>query len=111
VALTLRYDETYHFYRPPRAHHCHDADAVVEQFDHFCPFLGSTIGVRNYRPFVSFLLAVPALLVATTGFCAALIAQESRRRGEREALFDALRRIYMAPILTSSMLTAPITST
>lgn len=54
--ITIRYDDTYHIYRPPRAHHCRVLHVVIARFDHFCPWTGTAIGLRNYRPFVLFLV-------------------------------------------------------
>lgn len=55
--VTIRYDDTYHIYRPPRAHHCRVLNVVIARFDHFCPWTGTAIGLRNYRPFVLFLFS------------------------------------------------------
>ena len=50
--VLIRYNDTCHFYQPPRAHHCSVNDNCIERFDHHCPWVGTTIGrVRmNYLP-------------------------------------------------------------
>eukprot|EP00879_Flechtneria_rotunda_P016922 GHRR01017715.1.p1 GENE.GHRR01017715.1~~GHRR01017715.1.p1 ORF type:complete len:167 (+),score=36.36 GHRR01017715.1:507-1007(+) len=42
--VTVRYNDTCHFYQPPRAHHCSVNDNCIERFDHHCPWVGTTIG-------------------------------------------------------------------
>ena len=42
--VLLRYNDTCHFYQPPRAHHCSTNDNCVERFDHHCPWVGTTVG-------------------------------------------------------------------
>lgn len=49
--VTVRYNDTCHFYQPPRAHHCSVNDNCIERFDHHCPWVGTTIGkVRGQAP-------------------------------------------------------------
>lgn len=48
--VVIRYNDTCHFYQPPRAHHCSVNDNCIERFDHHCPWVGTTIGkVRTAR--------------------------------------------------------------
>jgi DHHC palmitoyltransferase len=77
--VTVTYDDTYHMYRPPRAHHCRVSNIVVDRFDHFCPWMGTTIGARNYRPFVLFLACASAQVLATVSFCALHVTEHVRR--------------------------------
>ena len=36
---------------PLRAKYCKELKAVVEEFDHYCPFVYNAIGRRNYHYF------------------------------------------------------------
>ena len=38
-----------------RAKMCRQLDSCIENFDHYCPWVGNAIGRRNYRLFVFFL--------------------------------------------------------
>eukprot|EP00892_Ulva_mutabilis_P006164 jgi/Ulvmu1/391/UM001_0398.1 len=77
-SVVIRYDDVYHYYRPPRAHHCRVLNVVVMKFDHFCPWTGNTIGLRNYRAFVSFLAFTFLALAHATAFCALHIVRHLR---------------------------------
>lgn len=79
--IPIKYDDTYHFYRPPRAHHCRVTNVVVDRFDHFCPWMGTTIGARNYRAFLCFLAATSVQIAVTVGFCVAHVVQHVRGPG------------------------------
>lgn len=61
--VVVRYNETCHFYQPPRAHHCSVNDNCIKKFDHHCPWVGTTIGLRNYRFFLSFIFTASLLCV------------------------------------------------
>jgi palmitoyltransferase ZDHHC13/17 len=44
-----------HVRRPIRAKHCKIQNQCIHKFDHFCPFVGNTVGRDNYKYFVSLL--------------------------------------------------------
>lgn len=80
--VTIRYDDTYHIYRPPRAHHCRVLNVVIARFDHFCPWTGTAIGLRNYRPFVLFLVCCTLSAIHAIAFSALHIVHHLREEGE-----------------------------
>lgn len=42
-------------WKPPRAHHCSMTRRCVLKMDHYCVWVGNTIGLLNYKYFVLFL--------------------------------------------------------
>ena len=87
----IAYDDTFHLYRPPRAHHCRVSNVVVDRFDHFCPWMGNTIGARNYRWFLWFLVCASCQVLATIAFCALHVAEhiETKQSEQRERETEA----------------------
>ena len=53
--------------RPPRASHCRETNRCVDKWDHYCPWVGNSIGRRNYRCFLCFVVTtlVHALLLGS----------------------------------------------
>ena len=42
-------------WKPPRSHHCSVMGTCVLKMDHYCVWMGNTIGLLNYKSFVLFL--------------------------------------------------------
>ena len=43
-------------YKPPNAHHCRVSKRCIARMDHFCPWTNNTIGARNQKDFLLFLI-------------------------------------------------------
>ena len=54
VSVTLKYCVACGIQRPPRASHCRETNRCVEKWDHYCPWVGNSIGRRNYHWFLAF---------------------------------------------------------
>ena len=55
--VTRKWCATCGVMRPLRASHCRTTDRCVEEFDHYCPWIGNTVGRRNYGWFLAFLVS------------------------------------------------------
>ena len=56
-----------------RAKYCRDTGNTIENFDHFCPWTGNAVGVRNYRYYFCFLVFTTALALTVGGTSAVAV--------------------------------------
>ena len=89
--------------KPFGTKHCAVRDKCVARFDHYCPWMGNTIGKRNHRDFVVFLcLETFAMAVA---FIVAIVRlneespSEKYRSGTGIILFAFLDAITLLPVI------------
>ena len=89
--------------KPFGTKHCAVRDKCVARFDHYCPWMGNTIGKRNHRDFVVFLcLETFAMAVA---FIVAIVRlneespSEKYRSGAGIILFAFLDAITLLPVI------------
>ena len=87
-----------HIVKPLRAKHCRVMRRCVLVFDHYCPFVGNTIGMHNHSYFFFFLLSLATAISST--MVAVLVLY--KRSGNID-LFSTLSTIYI------SLLFLPIT--
>ena len=59
-----------HIVRPHRSKHCRVMNRCILLFDHHCPFVGTTVGLYNYKYFYLFVLSftITEILFTVTGF-------------------------------------------
>ena len=72
---------TCHIARPPRSKHDKYSHVCVLVFDHHCPFVGTTIGLYNYKYFYMFLLMLTLYLMGFVWMLIVYCARESKIHG------------------------------
>ena len=83
--VTVKWNDTTNFFQPPRAHHCSINNDCVEKFDHHCPWVGTTIGRRNYRNFLYFVFGTTLWCAFVVGSCVMSIIVEIDKRNDFDA--------------------------
>ncbi|KAK6343012.1 palmitoyltransferase pfa5 [Orbilia javanica] len=66
-------------YKPDRTHHCSEVGRCVENFDHFCPWVGGVVGLTSYKFFFQF-ISYGSFYCVYTVICVAVFFQEKVSR-------------------------------
>lgn len=74
-AAAVQLCHTCHIARPARSKHDRFSRSCILQFDHHCPFVGTTVGLFNYKWFFLFLISVTVYL---SNFLFLLVVYHSR---------------------------------
>jgi len=85
--IRLKFCSTCKIIRPPRSFHCDICNNCVERFDHHCPWIGTCIGLRNYRWFSCFVWLITILCVFVFYHSVVLLYRVGRN-SEEEKFFD-----------------------
>ena len=85
AVVPLKYCVVCDIRRPPRASHCREMDRCVDKWDHYCPWVGTAVGRRNYSYFYLFVLSC-ALLSTYVGYGSAAQLRLVRERLVEQSL-------------------------
>ncbi|KIW03500.1 uncharacterized protein PV09_05267 [Verruconis gallopava] len=84
----MRYCKKCQCKKPDRAHHCSTCRRCVLKMDHHCPWLATCVGLRNYKPFLLF-------LIYTTLFCWLCFAVSARWIWEAIIVNNSVEESFM----------------
>ena len=92
-AATVPLCHTCHIARPPRSKHDRFSRSCILQFDHHCPFVGTTIGLYNYKWFFMFILAISIYFI---NFWILLFVHFTRTSStDQKSIFTLIFGIYL----------------
>ena len=85
---TPRYCKKCRTVKPDRTHHCSTCKRCVLKMDHHCPWLATCVGLRNYKPFLLFLIYNSLFCwlcfgISASWVWAAILDDEQMREGMR----------------------------
>jgi len=83
--VSYRWCATCHIWKPPRVKHCRHNDACVRVFDHFCPWVGNTIGLRNYALFYGLITSLVVGMIFA--FAVAIVVRSENDHTGKTVLF------------------------
>ena len=56
MSVEIKFCSTCRFYRPMRSAHCSQCNYCIDTMDHHCQWLGTCVGIRNYKYFLCLIL-------------------------------------------------------
>lgn len=90
----LSYCDTCKHLRPPRAFHCAQCGVCVEVHDHHCPWVGTCIGFKNLKYFISFLFWTATVALVTVGVTAyVMFTCVDQMADDTELLFSIVAKL------------------
>ena len=89
--------ETCFLIRPLRSNHCSICNNCILRFDHHCPWIGTCVGMRNYRYFFLFLCILNLLQFFTIAVCIVHIVlnQELAPKDKTSKICKTIMSIYI----------------
>lgn len=91
-------------WKPERSHFCRSSEKLVLKMDHYCPYVGQTIGLGNYKYFFLFLLWTSVSLsifdVSVFGLLFGGFADVTKRVGSAAAIF-LLETGFLSSVLST----------
>jgi len=85
-----------------RAKICRETEACVERFDHFCPWVGNVVGLRNHKYFVAF--TIGASVVALEVFVSSILVGTSAKLSEELKAHERAMALILASYTAVIML-------
>eukprot|EP00299_Pterocystis_sp_00344_P018106 c9050_g1_i2.p1 GENE.c9050_g1_i2~~c9050_g1_i2.p1 ORF type:complete len:309 (+),score=45.82 c9050_g1_i2:24-929(+) len=108
IYFYLKWCDTCQRYRTPCSSHCRICNNCVERFDHHCPWLGTCIGIRNYRSFVVFVFSVFLLSISIFGLCGYVLVKGWSELSDMQRFMDFAHENVVGFVLCLYCLSASV---
>ncbi|CAG8981934.1 hypothetical protein HYALB_00013892 [Hymenoscyphus albidus] len=94
----MRYCKKCQARKPDRAHHCSTCRTCVLKMDHHCPWLATCVGLRNYKPFLLFLIYTTLFCFLCFGVSATWVWSEILNEGQYSDSLMPVNYVMLAVI-------------
>lgn len=84
--------------KPDRVHHCSTCRRCVLKMDHHCPWLATCVGLRNYKPFLLFLIYTTLFCGLDFAVAASWVYHELQVEGEYTESLTPINNVMLAVI-------------